>query len=266
MERGLKMSDEPFTDDDLDHILRSTFVEQIEFHSVIASTNERAMELAQNSTSAGPVLILAAAQTRGRGRGTNRWWAAPGALTFTLLLETGLPQRSLPQVSLTVGLAVCEAVQGFLQAPDIRLKWPNDVYCLKRKLSGILIELPKTDPQRLAIGVGININNSSRQSPEDLRHSAIAMCDVTADELSLSDVLVSVLNRIEHRLECIGLNDEELRVSWRQRCLLTNRTVQLDQGARKILGRCRGIDDDGALIIETDTGTERCFAGTVNRF
>lgn len=266
MQRVINKPDGQFTDADLDHLVKSTFVERVEFHDAIDSTNQRAMDLARNSAIRGPLLILAESQTNGRGRGTNRWWAEPGALTFTLLLDTGIPQRHLPQASLTVGLAVCEAIEGILETTEMQIKWPNDVYCQQRKLSGILIELPTTNAHLLAIGIGININNSLERAPEDLQATAVALSDVAQHEFSLTNVLVKVLNQLEARLECIGRNDGELRARWRERCLLTNRTIQMDLGTRKVSGRCRGIDDDGALLIETDSGLEVCFAGSITHF
>ncbi|QDV41439.1 Bifunctional ligase/repressor BirA [Stieleria neptunia] len=255
-----------FSDADLDRLTKSTFVERVDFHPAIDSTNRRAQELARNRLPAGPVLILTESQTAGRGRGANHWWADSGALTLTLLLDTGLPQRRLPQASLTVGLAVCEALEEMGAPSPMQLKWPNDVYCRRRKLSGILIELPTADPRRLAIGIGINVNNSLSRAPQELQATAIALCDVAGHPFPLTDVLIAVLNRLQHRLESIGCRDDELRTMWRERCLLTNRTVQVDLGTRTVSGRCRGINDEGALVIETPTGLEPCYAGTVTLF
>lgn len=272
-----------FADADFARIRDLTFVRRVEFHPTIDSTNQRAAELARESTIRAPVLVLAESQTKGRGRGSNQWWADHGALTFTLLLDTGFAQRHLPQASLTVGLAVCEAVEEIIDAaiqggavppglsgdsekPEVQLKWPNDVYCRQRKLCGILIELPTTNPQLLAIGIGINVNNSVRHAPQELQTTAVALCDIIGQDHSLVDVLIKVLNHLENRLGCIGHDNEALRSHWRQRCLLTGRKVEIDLGARVVSGHCRGINDAGALVIETVNGPEQCFAGTITAF
>ncbi len=279
-----------FTDADLEHLLKSTFVEQVEFHRAIDSTNDRALELAHQGSVAAPLLVLAERQTGGRGRGTNQWWSAPGALTFSLLIKpdaSRLPPRRWPQASLTVGLAVCEAIEGMLDEPAVQLKWPNDVYVRRRKVCGILIELPsipksgvspnpsapgqpeqkQPKPQpAIVIGIGINVNNSARQAPRELQSSAIALCDVAEKEFSLVDVLLRVLVQLEERLDEIDRGKDELWLRWRERCLLTNRTVHFDFGTRQVVGQCRGIDDEGALLIETEHETERCFAGVVTQF
>jgi BirA family biotin operon repressor/biotin-[acetyl-CoA-carboxylase] ligase len=235
---------------------------------VIDSTNNRALDFSRAPNIQTPLLVLAERQTDGRGRGKNGWWARQGALTFSLLVKTDtlqIPVRRLPQASLTAGLAVCEAIEDFMDE-SVSLKWPNDVYIRDRKVCGILIELPPEREGVVVIGIGINVNNTAEQAPEQLQPSAIAMCDVAGHPFSLIDVLIRVLNHLEQRLRWIGHQDDELRARWSQRCMLTGRKVQLKLGGRSVAGMCHGIDDEGALLIETADGTERHFSGTVSRF
>jgi BirA family biotin operon repressor/biotin-[acetyl-CoA-carboxylase] ligase len=246
-------------------------VEQVEFHHEIDSTNDRALELARTAACRYPALVVAEVQSVGRGRGANRWWADFGAVTFSLLIETDsthLPPRRWPQVSLTAGLAVCEVIEDLLVDNEqaVRLKWPNDVFVGHRKVCGILVEAPPDRPRTIVLGIGINVNNSLSHAPPELQSTAAALCDVAKQEFSLIDVLERVLIRLEERLQWIGSRDDELRSRWRQRCLLTDRTVRIDLGARAVTGFCRGIDEEGALMLETPHGPERCFAGVVTEF
>lgn len=105
---------QPLTREQLERVQAETFVEYIEFHERISSTNDRALQLAGELVGARPLLVIANHQSGGRGRGKNQWWASPGSLTFSLVLDAAavsLPPRSWPLVSLTVGLAVCEALE-----------------------------------------------------------------------------------------------------------------------------------------------------------
>ncbi len=258
-----------FAQTDVDRILQSTFVAAVEVHPEIRSTNDRAMQIARRPEGRLPALVVAERQTRGRGRGANQWWSSSGALTFSLVLETGdlrLPPRSWPRASLTTGLAICEALEDLLDAHPVGLKWPNDVYLGRHKVCGVLIEVPPEPPGRMVVGIGINVNNSVKHAPAELQTTATAMCDAVGKSLSLIDVLERVLLRLDRRWRAVAQDDPELGDSWRRRCLLTNRPVQVDQGMRMIAGLCRGIDEQGALIIETDAGVERCFAGVVTSF
>lgn len=270
-----------FSPSDLQSLVSETFVEQIDYHAEIGSTNDRAMELAAQPDDQFPLMVLAESQTAGRGRGSNKWWAGSGALTFSVLLATNtaqLPPDRWPQVSLTVGFAVCEALEELLargvpttsldQLPRVQLKWPNDVYIEGRKICGILVEVPRDRAGRLLLGIGINVNNSVADAPAELQSLATSLSDLTGRQFTLTEVLVEVLQRLSVRIQPAELWNAEVRAGWRQRCLLTDEQIQVDLGVRHTVGRCRGIDDEGALLVAVsdDQGgeqIERCLAGVV---
>jgi BirA family biotin operon repressor/biotin-[acetyl-CoA-carboxylase] ligase len=255
-----------FSTADLDRICTRTFVKHVEFHQQIASTNDRALELVSEPSCPFPLLVLTELQTAGRGRGANRWWASHGALTFSVLLSAGgrAAPSCWPLVSLTAGLAVCEALEELLRHPAY-LKWPNDVYVRNRKVCGILVEVPRHRQEALVVGIGINVNNSLRYATGPVEQ-AISLSDVADRRFPLVEVLVAVLDRLAQRYASIGQRDGELRDHWRRRCLLTGRTVHLQLAARSLVGICQGIDHEGALLVHTGVGLERCFAGVVTQF
>jgi BirA family biotin operon repressor/biotin-[acetyl-CoA-carboxylase] ligase len=275
-----------FSPAELERLVAETFVEHLDYHEQIGSTNDRALELADSDDARFPLLVLAGSQTAGRGRGTNHWWSGHGALTFSVLLATEsaqLPVERWPQVALTVGLAVCETLEALIARgvptaelatlPAVSLKWPNDVYLEGRKICGILVEVPRNRTGRLLLGIGINVNNAVADAAVELQNTATSLCDVTGCRYPLSDVLVEVLKQLATRLQPADLWNAEVRAGWRQRCLLTGRRVQVDLGVRQTAGICRGIDEEGALLVAVDAGevdatsaTEkivRCFAGVV---
>lgn len=244
-------------------IERETFVVQAEVHAELPSTNDRALKLAA-STARTPRLIAALRQTAGRGRGANRWWGGEGALLFSLILEVPpVSPEQLPQVSLCVGTAVCEAAARFVPGGDVRLKWPNDVYLNGRKLCGILIETPPAVPQRLVVGIGMNVNNSTSAAPPEVSGRAVALCDCRSEPTDLTEVLCAVLGEIEDQLADFLRDRSLLAARWRQRCLLTGRSVMINNGQRSVTGTCLGIEDDGALLVETIAGPQRFFGGTI---
>src|SRR5262245_398009 len=98
---------------DLSRLAAANLVAQIDFHESLGSTSDRALALAAEGAANLPLLVLAQRQTAGRGRGPNRWWAADGALTFSLVLEAPperLPPDCWPQVALVAGLTICETL------------------------------------------------------------------------------------------------------------------------------------------------------------
>ena len=241
---------------------------RVAFVRETTSTNDIAMKEA-TADCASPLLVVAERQTAGRGRGGSQWWSRAGALTFSLLLDshtTRLPPQQWPLISLTAGLAVCAVVETLTPDSDVRIKWPNDVYIHNRKVSGILTEAATGERPMLVIGIGLNVNNSMANAPAELRATATSLYDVVGRPLSLIDTLIDILVQLQMHLQWIDGHSDELRIRWRQRCLLTGRQVSVTAGARTIEGNCLGISDDGALLVQTDAGLERCYAGVVSRW
>ena len=251
---------------DLLEIRNETFLRDLRYFEEAESTNTLANELAATDCDT-PLVVLAQRQTAGRGRNENQWWSSEGALTFTLLMD--LPVRNVSDIgpfSLTVGLAVCQALERFAPAADLALKWPNDVYFNDKKVCGILIERPVASEPRLSIGIGINVNNSLGDAPEELRTGATSLLDELRSPQPLTAVLVQVLQRIEELAREHIHNRDRLIDQWRAYCMLTGRTVTIDQQGRQVRGVCRGVELDGSLVLQTEESEVKCISGVVADF
>jgi BirA family biotin operon repressor/biotin-[acetyl-CoA-carboxylase] ligase len=255
--------DEPL---DLARVTQETWIERVQFYNETDSTNTRALEHASSSSEALTELFVAERQTSGRGRGNNRWWSDHGSLTWSVLTRPiSAPPAHLPQVSLTMGLAICEAVEQFTRG-DVALKWPNDVYLDGKKIAGILIELAGSNRRRLVIGVGLNVNNSVEKAPSEVRSRATSLVDnqpIQGIMLDRTAVLLACLVEIERHLSRFENADPRLCDDCRSRSLLTGRTVRLATPKQEIAGVCEGLADDGALLIRTAAGVEVCYGGVV---
>jgi len=284
----------------LHSLLAETFVRAWEWHDEIGSTSDRAIELAAAVEQPLPLLVIAGQQTAGRGRGVNRWWTAPGALTFSLVLDgaaLGVAQDRWPRLSLATALAVGEVIRQLVPNADLQLKWPNDVYIAGRKVCGILLEAPASAPGRIVLGLGLNVNNTLAEAPPEIRDAAVALCEVSGDcptlapqvkhhsapakwdcpprsapalratpELDLYDVLWHLLLGIEAELTLLAQDNLRLAERWQPYCLLEGRTVTLRQGREDVTGICESIDSDGALLVRTAAGAGRYISGTVAAF
>lgn len=248
-------------------ILAETFVRRVEWHAELTSTNDRALEIAAGEgASGGPVLIVADRQTRGRGRGENRWWANHGGLTCSLLAELprDLPPQRSPLVALVTGLAVCETLRELLPGEPVGLKWPNDVWLRQRKVCGILIESPSGAARCAVIGVGLNVNNRWDQAPAEVQARAISLSEAAGGPLDRDEVLVQFLRHLARLWELLPAADYAWPERWQPYCVLSGRAVRIDQGPRSVVGLCQGIDADGALLLRSETGRlQRCVSGVV---
>jgi BirA family transcriptional regulator, biotin operon repressor / biotin---[acetyl-CoA-carboxylase] ligase len=205
-------------------------------HDVTDSTNERARELAGEGAAHG-TLVTAGEQTAGRGRQGRSWTAAPGeALLMSVIVRELEPRHAL--LPLMAALAVCEAAES---VADVRceIKWPNDVWVDRRKLSGILVEA------RPAAGwaiVGIGLNTRVREFPEELRETATTL-DLSGPDTALAPLLAA-LDR------WLVADEADILTAWRARDALIDSPVRWQDGE----GTARGVDDTGSLLVETTTG------------
>lgn len=205
-------------------------------HTVTDSTNERARELAGAGAAHG-TLVTAGEQTAGRGRQGRNWTAAPGeALLMSVIVRDLEPRHAL--LPLMAALAVCDAAEA---VSDVRceIKWPNDVWVDRRKLSGILVEA------RPAAGwavVGIGLNTGVREFPEELRETATTL-GLPSPDVAL-EPLLTALDR------WLAADQAEILAAWRERDALAGSPVRWQDGK----GTARGVDDTGSLLVETPTG------------
>jgi BirA family transcriptional regulator, biotin operon repressor / biotin---[acetyl-CoA-carboxylase] ligase len=247
----------------------SSFIRHVEIHGSLDSTNDRAAKLVCDANIELPALIVARHQTAGRGRGRNAWWSSNGALTFSVVLEPvqlGIATMNWPQLSLATAVAVCDALQPEVPAANCAIKWPNDVLINGRKVAGILIESPggaAPGKNRLIIGIGLNVNNSMRTAPNDVRAVATALCDETQRVHELQIVLNNVLGALERRLNQLAENNPCLSRDWQNSAWMPVDNIAAACHHRTISGRFGGFAEDGALLIETAAGVERVYSATV---
>jgi BirA family biotin operon repressor/biotin-[acetyl-CoA-carboxylase] ligase len=205
-------------------------------------------------------------QHAGRGR-LGRRWIAPfgGSLAMSLGWTCSDVVRTLPALSLGVGVAVARALVR-AGAEAISLKWPNDIWFRDRKLGGVLIELRAEagGAAHVVIGVGLNVS-----LPEDARREieasgvAVAALTDTCKTLpsrnlvagAILDELLSMLVQYER----FGFS--AFRDAWTALDALRDRQAQVVVGGTVILGVARGVDSDGALILETEGCKQRIVSG-----
>jgi BirA family transcriptional regulator, biotin operon repressor / biotin---[acetyl-CoA-carboxylase] ligase len=212
-------------------------------HRVTDSTNERARELAASGAPHG-TLVTADEQTAGRGRQGREWTAPPrSALLMSVVL------RELDEL---LPLAAAVAVADALQA-EARIKWPNDVWIDGRKVAGILVE---GRPQEGWAVLGIGLNVTTPDFRAELAETATSL-RLSGVETDTESVLASVLHQLERWL---GAGHDEVLAEWRSRDALKGQRVRWASGE----GIAGGIDDSGALLVETGDGRVTLDAGEVH--
>jgi len=201
----------------------------------VGSTLDVAHQLAAAGAEAG-TLIVADAQTAGRGRMGRSWRSERGAGIWLTLIERPREPSGLEVLSLRVGLALAPELDAFA-AERVRLKWPNDLYVGERKLGGILIEARWREQslEWLAIGVGINLRAPVTEP------TAVGL----RDGVSRNEVLERIVPPIRAAVAHGGPLDRNELASFAGRDMAVGRRC-----VEPVAGIVRGISPSGALVVE----------------
>jgi BirA family biotin operon repressor/biotin-[acetyl-CoA-carboxylase] ligase len=224
-------------------------------HRLLDSTNERAKELAREGAPHGTV-VTADEQTAGRGRQGRAWVAPPGSALLMSMVVRDLDERQA-LLPLTTAVAVCEAVEAIGGGPCL-IKWPNDIWVKGRKLAGILIEARRHEGVAV-IGLGLNVSTAKEDFPEELRDTATSLALESPDGAGVSrDAALSALVAALH--SWLVEEPEAVLAAWRERDALRGKRVNWAGGE----GLAAGIDETGALLVDTSAGQVALDAGEVH--
>jgi len=162
---------------------------------------------------------------------------------------------------LVAGAACCKTLSR-LTGKEIQLKWPNDLYFEGHKLGGILCEAQVSGHQAhcAVIGIGINLHLDRKDLPEELKAIAIALEDISAQQWNRAVVASSLLNDLEEWYDKLMEGRWQEIVQWcNQHNVLTGKPVELQSGSVTTRGMVIGLDEDGHLILETESGQQQHF-------
>jgi BirA family biotin operon repressor/biotin-[acetyl-CoA-carboxylase] ligase len=231
----------------------------------VDSTNTRLLGNAPPPCGSADV-CLSELQHAGRGRRGRRWIAPFGggvALSVAWTFSDGA--RTLPALSLGVGVAVWRALVR-AGAQGVTLKWPNDIWFQDRKIGGVLIELraEASGPAHVVIGVGLNVAlpAAARREIEAGGVRVAAVADACAVAPSRNLVAGALLDEL---LSMLGQFEREgfaaFRDAWMALDALSGRPAQVLLADTAISGTARGVDQEGALLLDTGDRVQRFVSG-----
>lgn len=219
------------------------------------STNIEALNQAKRGANEG-LCVVARQQTAGRGRHGRVWVSEKDAgLYFSLILRPTIENKFLPLITLMSAVAVFDVLtENYALAPDI--KWANDVHINNRKIAGILAEMTETK-SGLAIVVGIGINLQSTNFPPELKDSATSIEEETAQKPIVENLLQNLTAKLDFYYEMFSDANgaERIRNEWARRSTyFEGAKVSVNLPNEFFTGTTRGIESNGALRVETETG------------
>ena len=208
----------------------------------LASTNDHARDLPPWHS------IRAKTQTGARGRHGRRWSSGEGGLWISVVLPLDPPDRGWSAFPLAAGLAVVSTLRGH-GLTQARLRWPNDVLIGPKKICGILME--KFAPDRVVVGLGLNVTNNPATDPE-----LAAIATSLAEELPIAppiedlyEEILIVLRVLHGRVaeEGFAVLADDINRHWGG-----TREVELQINDETVRGPFLGIDTRGDLLVEIE--------------
>ncbi len=227
------------------------------------STNAEARRRAE-AGEAGPLWIVAARQSAGRGRRGRAWETGEGNLAATYLFATQKPPAEAAQVSFVAALAVADLAGAFVPAALVSLKWPNDPLIDGKKAGGVLVESGKAAGGRfwVAVGVGINLATAPKAVGRPATAFAEHMRAPPPTPLDALAVLAPAFARWRDLWEHAGF--AAIAGAWTSRAHGLGRPCTARLASETVHGVAEGLDGDGALRLRTATGAvRRITAGDV---
>jgi len=234
----------------------------VECRFLVDSTNARLAEDSHHQQ--GPRVLLAEAQSAGRGRRGREWRSPPGSgiyLSLTWRFQSGL--TGLSALSLVTGIAAARVLREF-GVGSIGLKWPNDLVVAGCKLGGCLIDISGSaeGPCDAIIGLGINVD-LGEQVEIDQPWTDLSRLGVSVDRSDLSADLVRSLVSAVEQFDQTGFS--AFAGEWSELDALAGHPVSVHhQHVNQLTGQAAGVDQQGRLLVDTDQGRIALGSGEIS--
>ncbi|WCP67296.1 bifunctional biotin--[acetyl-CoA-carboxylase] ligase/biotin operon repressor BirA [Vibrio tubiashii] len=245
-------------------ILQNSLTNRVELIPIIDSTNQYLLDRV-DSLESGSV-CLAEYQAKGRGRRGREWISPFGSnlyLSMFWRLDAGM--AAAMGLSLVVGVAIVESLEE-IGLTGVKLKWPNDLYYHDKKLAGILVEMSGQAGAAANLVIGMGLNLMMSETTEGITQPWASLDEVAdnqqIDRNQLAIIMITTLHKALDDYELYGMAGFVER--WNRLDNFINRPVKLLIGPREISGIARGINEQGAVLLETENGLETFIGGEIS--
>ena len=240
------------------HLLPGELSWALHFEAAVDSTQDLAREAVVEGADQG-WMVVTDLQRQGRGR-QGRSWIAPSGRALLLSVVLRPPIDVLAKLPLLLGLSVAGGIEASTGV-STDLKWPNDLMLNGRKVAGVLLERPPGSA--VVAGVGVNVNQTGDELPEE----AISLAVAIGHELEREPLLAAILNDLGNAYERADREGVQWIVpAWRSRSTMLGQRISFVRDAAVIEARAEDLTEDGALRIRTDDGRQlELMAGEVQR-
>ncbi|MEJ2543742.1 MAG: biotin--[acetyl-CoA-carboxylase] ligase [Calditrichaceae bacterium] len=252
----------------------SLFGTNIYYEESLDSTNDFAMRLAKDGAPEGTI-VLTEYQKSGKGRQNKPWHASRGEnLLMSILLRPELEIEMVQKIALATATILIDAIEDFyknrkIKISELEVKWPNDILLKGKKVGGILAEskLQNKRMEALIIGIGLNVNSTYTEFPEDIRDLAISLKDVIGQETTIEDMCCFFLKRFEQNYtKYERTNYAGVVENWKKHCHQFGEHIIVKQPVIEETGVFHDVSNEGYLVYKTRAGKlKKLIAGFIMR-
>lgn len=230
------------------------------------STNIQAFKLASVGAAEGSI-IIAESQTSGKGRLGRKWISPPGEnLYLSIIVRPNIPTLTAQRLTLVSAVALSETLDS-IGASEHRIKWPNDILFYGKKLSGILTEMNGDcdSIDFIIIGLGVNINSSPADYPDELKESLISLKEIIGHKIDRIEFLTLFLHYFEKSYsDFLEGRFPEILDIWIKKSAIINQKIKVTNHNEVYTGIVSAITPDGNLIVNTSEGIRQVNSGDIN--
>lgn len=210
--------------------------------------------------------VIAEEQTAGKGRLGRSWHSPPyTGIWMSGIFRPKIPLCDAPQLTLLASVAVCEALQLSTELP-IGIKWPNDLYVGGKKVCGILTELRGDQDQvyYAVMGIGINVNLSVEMLPYNLQEKATSLQIESGAPVHRANLVALIWKCLENLYTIYQKKGFlPIRLLWESHANMLDTKITANTPAGMIEGVAIGVNEHGALLLETDAGMREVYSAEI---
>ncbi|MCX6967404.1 MAG: biotin--[acetyl-CoA-carboxylase] ligase [Verrucomicrobia bacterium] len=225
------------------------------------STNDEATQLGRAGAADGLVLF-AERQTAGRGRLGRKWEsAAHQGLWFSLLLRPAFALADWSRLTTWAAVGIARGIEEALPGCRAAIKWPNDIYLGGKKAVGILCESVAGPCGYAVVGIGVNINHTRSDFPEELHTKATSLRETSGAPLERHTVAAALLRQLDALYPALENDFASVVAEAEARSFLVGRRITVHGPQETYEATAEGLEPDGSLRVWCAEGVTRLVCG-----
>lgn len=250
--------------------LETKWLGQSIIHKQSAASTQLLIHKAAQDDAVHGTVAIADEQTMGRGRMNRKWHSVDKkGMWLSLLLRPEILPQQAPQLTLLTATVLADVIQSHTELKPL-IKWPNDILLNSKKAAGILTEMQAEQDriQYIVIGIGININHTEQDIPQDIENKATSLQIETGEEWSTQRFIQYFLEEFEIAYDRYLENGfSEVKTKWESYGFKIGEKIKITSLKEEREAIFNGIAEDGALLIKSKTGeVSKLYSGEIQWF